>query len=69
MGYLYVYMGLGVMLDILIIVKFFGGGFFIGVMLIIIDIVVYLKVGIYGSIYGGNFLVCVVVECVLDIVN
>lgn len=62
-------MGLDVMLDILIIVKLLGGGFFVGVMLIIIDIVVYFKFGIYGSIYGGNLLVCVVVECMFDIIN
>lgn len=68
-GYFYVYMGFGVIFDILIIVKFFGGGFLIGVMFIIVDIVVYFKLGIYGSIYGGNLLVCVVVEKVLDIVN
>lgn len=56
------------MLDILVIVKFFGGGFLIGVMLIMVKIVEYMKVGVYGLIYGGNLLVCVVVEVVVDFV-
>lgn len=68
-GELFVYMYYGVVLDIFFSVKSLGGGFFIGVMLIIGEIVKYLLVGIYGIIYGGNLLVLVVVEVVLDVIN
>lgn len=68
-GDLFVYMYYGVMLDILIFVKVLGGGFLISVMLIMVEIVFVFYSGFYGFIYGGNFLVCVVVGVVFDIIN
>lgn len=62
-------MNMDVILDILIIVKVFGGGFLIGVMIIIDKFVNVFVVGDYGMIYGGNLLVFVVVNVVFGLIN
>lgn len=69
MGQFYVYMDMGVMLDILMIVKVFGNGFLIGVMLMMNELVVYFKVGVYGMMYGGNLFVLVIVDKVVELIG
>lgn len=59
----------GVMFDLLIIVKVLGGGFLVGVLLVIEECVCVMIVGTYGTIYGGNLLVLVVVGKVLELIN
>lgn len=68
-GYLYAYMGLGVIPDILTTAKGLGGGFPIGAMLTTNAIAASFGVGAHGSTYGGNPLGCAVAAAALDIVN
>lgn len=64
-GMLFVYWQDDVVLDMVILVKVFGGGFLIGVMLVGLKVVEIMQFGVYGIIFGGNLLVVVVVCVVL----
>jgi acetylornithine/N-succinyldiaminopimelate aminotransferase len=68
-GYLYAYMGLDVVPDILTSAKGLGGGFPVSAMLTTTEIAKSLGVGSHGTTYGGNPLACAVAETVLDIIN
>lgn len=65
-GKFFVYEWVGVVFDIMMVVKGIGGGFFLGVVLVIENVVFGMMMGIYGLIYGGNLLVCVVGNVVMD---
>jgi acetylornithine/N-succinyldiaminopimelate aminotransferase len=68
-GYLFAYMGVDVIPDILTTAKSLGGGFPIGAMLTTDIVAKSLKPGTHGSTYGGNPLACAVAERVLDVIN
>ena len=68
-GYLYAYLGLGTIPDILTSAKGLGSGFPIGAMLTTTAIAHSLSVGTHGTTYGGNPLGCAVAEAVLEIIN
>jgi succinylornithine transaminase family protein len=68
-GYLYAYMGLDVVPDILTSAKGLGGGFPIGAMLTTEKFAKVLQPGTHGTTYGGNPLACAVAEAVIDTVN
>lgn len=68
-GYLYGYMGVGVIPDILTSAKGLGGGFPIAAMLTTTGIANSLGIGTHGTTYGGNPLGCAVAEAALDIIN
>src|SRR5699024_9862910 len=68
-GYLYAYMGYGVMPDILTTAKALGNGFPIAAMLTTADIAKSLTTGSHGSTYGGNPLACAVAAAAFDIIN
>lgn len=50
-------------------VKGIGNGFFLVVVVIIFEIVLFMVKVLYFNIYGGNLLVCVVGSVVLDVGN
>lgn len=53
----------------MVFVKGFGGGFLVGVCFVIWEVVVGMIVGLYGLIFGGNFLVMVVGLMVVDVIS
>lgn len=52
---------------LVIMVKGIGNGFFLVVVVIIFEIVLFMVKVLYFNIYGGNLLVCVVGSVVLDV--
>lgn len=66
---MFVYEWLGILLDIMMVVKGIGGGFLFGVVVVMENVVKGMMVGIYGLIYGGNLLGCVVGVKVIEIVS
>lgn len=56
---------MGIEFDIVIVVKVFGNGIFVGVMIGGKEFGMSFIVGLYGLIFGGNYIVMVVVKEVL----
>lgn len=68
-GYLYAYMGYGVVPDVLTTAKALGGGFPIGAMITTDKLAKTLGVGTHGTTYGGNPLATAVAGAVFSLIN
>lgn len=56
-------------LDIVMLGKFIGNGYFFGVVVMIFEVVVFFYNGMeYFNIFGGNFVLCVVGLVVFDVI-
>lgn len=66
-GYMFVSEIFGIEFDLIIMVKGIVGGFFFVVVIGCFEIMDVLYFGGFGGMYGGNFIVCVVVFVVIDV--